>query len=67
LKEEAKKHLHLTVFDAAKIAKKARVDKLFLIHVGSRYLKNMKSFLKESKDIFEKSYLPRDLDIFVLK
>lgn len=62
MKEEAEEHLHLTVSDAAEIAKKAKVKKLFLIHISSRYLRDMNSFLKDAKEIFKETYIPRDLD-----
>jgi len=67
LKKEADEHLHLTVLDAAEIAKKANAKKLLLVHVSSRYLKDMKCFLNEAKEVFKESYLPRDLDFFVLE
>jgi ribonuclease Z len=66
MKKEAEEHLHLTISDAAKIAKKAKVKKLFLIHISSRYLGDMKSFLKDAKEIFKETYLPRDLDFLEL-
>jgi ribonuclease Z len=62
MKKEAEEHKHMTVDQVAKIAKKAKVKKLYLAHVSSRYLKNMKEILDESKKIFDKSYLVRDLD-----
>jgi ribonuclease Z len=56
----------MTVEEVAKIAKKADVKKLMITHVSSRYLKDMKKILDEAKNIFEESYLPRDLDFFEL-
>jgi len=67
LEKEAEEHLHLTVGQVANIAKKAKVKKLILTHVSSRYLKDLKSLLDESKKIFKESYLPRDLDFFILE
>lgn len=66
LSKEAEEHMHLTVVDVAHVAKKAKVKKLIITHVSSRYLKDMKNLLNEAKEIFEESYLPRDLDFFEL-
>ena len=66
LEKEAREHLHLTVGQVAEVAKKAKVKKLIITHVSSRYLKNMKALLDEAKKIFKESYLPRDLDFFLL-
>jgi ribonuclease Z len=67
LKKEAEEHFHLTVGQVADIAKKAKVKKLVLTHVSSRYLNNLDGLLKEAKKIFKESYLPRDLDFFLLE
>lgn len=66
LKKEALERMHLTVKQVARVAKKAKVKKLIVTHVSSRYLKNMKGLLDEAKEVFENSYLPRDLDFFEL-
>lgn len=66
LKKEAEERMHLTVEQIAKIAKKAKVKKLIVTHVSSRYLRDMKGLLNEAKEIFEESYLSRDLDFFDL-
>jgi len=62
LKKEALEHLHLTVDQAAGIAKKSHAKKLILTHVSSRYLKDMKGLLNEAREIFKESYLVRDLE-----
>jgi len=62
LTKEAEEHLHLTVTQAAEVAKKAKVKKLILTHISSRYLKDMKSLLSEAKEVFSESYLVKDLD-----
>jgi len=62
LSKEAEDHLHLTVIQAAQIAKKSKSKKLILTHVSSRYLKNMKGLLKEAKGVFTESYLVKDLE-----
>lgn len=64
LSKEAEDHLHLTNEQAAKLAKKSKVEKLFLVHVSSRYIKDFKTFLNESKEIFKGTFLPRDLESF---
>ncbi|MEM0466584.1 MAG: ribonuclease Z [Candidatus Thermoplasmatota archaeon] len=52
---------HTTSVQAAKIAVQAQVEKLFLIHISPRYLDT--NILKdEAKKIFQKTYIPNDLD-----
>ncbi len=65
--DKAKEHKHMTSTEAAQIAKKAKVDRLYLIHVSQRYEKDMNKILSECKKIFKESYLPKDLDIVVLQ
>jgi len=62
LKEKALEHNHMTVIDAAKIAKKAKVKKLILTHISQRYEANLKSILDQAKDIFSNSYIVKDFD-----
>lgn len=62
LEDKAKEYKHLTSEQVAKIAKKAKVKKLFLIHVSQRFSKNFKGVLEEAKKIFKDSHLPKDLD-----
>ncbi len=62
LSKEAEEHLHLTVEQAAQVAKKSNSKKLILTHISSRYLKDMKSLLEEAKEVFSESYLVKDLD-----
>lgn len=66
LKKEAEEHMHMTVKQVGEVAEKAKVGKLFIIHVSSRYLKNMKELLAEVESIFENVYFPRDLEFFEL-
>ncbi|MCX6749732.1 MAG: ribonuclease Z [Candidatus Pacearchaeota archaeon] len=63
LKELAKKHQHLTSRQAAEISKKAKVKKLFLVHISQRYEKNSERILSEAKKVFKNSVIPQDLDI----
>ena len=57
---------HTTASQAAEIAKKADVDKLFLIHISPRYNEN--SVLEdEAKKIFKNSVVPKDFHEFEVK
>jgi len=64
LKKEAEEHLHMTVKQAADVAKKSKSKKLILTHIGGRHAKEMKELLKEAQSIFPNSTLARDLDKF---
>lgn len=59
----AKQYKHLTVNQAAEIAKKSNSKKLILTHLSQRYDKDNKKILNTSKKIFKKSYLAEDLDV----
>ena len=63
MREKAKAYRHLTVSQAAQIAKKAKVKKLFLTHISQRYEKNQKKTLGEARKIFKNSFLAKDLDV----
>ena len=60
--EVAEEHGHLTSVDAAKIAKKAKVKSLILIHLSQRYDAIPKVILKEAKKVFKDVVIPEDLD-----
>jgi len=60
--EIAEKYSHLTSIDAAKIAKKAKVKKLALIHLSQRYDMIPKIILNETKTIFSNVIVPEDLE-----
>ncbi len=62
LKEKALEHNHMTVVDAAKIAKKAKVKKLILTHISQRYEANLKDVLSQAKEFFPNSILVKDFD-----
>ena len=66
LEDHAKEYYHMVAGDVAKIAKKAKVGKLFLTHISSRYEKNPKVILKEAKLVFKNSFLAKDLESFSL-
>ncbi|MEA3329795.1 MAG: ribonuclease Z [Nanoarchaeota archaeon] len=61
--ELAKEYGHLTVGQTAKIAKKAKVEKLVLTHLSQRYENKEKEFLKVAQKIFKNSVLAKDLMI----
>lgn len=63
LEDQAKEHRHMTVNQTASVAKKAKVKKLILTHISSRYEKNLNEILNEAKKIFKESYLVKDLDV----
>jgi ribonuclease Z len=63
LADLAKQYKHLTVKQAAEIAKKSNSKKLILTHLSQRYDKTNKKILNSSKKTFKKSYLAEDLDI----
>jgi len=60
--EVAMEHGHLTSVDAAKIAKKAKVKALVLMHLSQRYDEIPKVILKEAKEVFENTRVVEDLD-----
>jgi ribonuclease Z len=59
LEDIAKEYGHTTAAQAAEIAKKARVEKLFLVHVSPRYL-DYRVLENDAKKIFVQSFVPRD-------
>ena len=63
LAEKAKAYMHLTSVEAGKIAKKANVKKLCLVHISERYEKNSSDLLKQAKKHFRNTILPNDLDV----
>ncbi|MFH0712105.1 MAG: ribonuclease Z [archaeon] len=61
--EIAEKYGHLTSVGAAKIAKKAKVGELILMHLSQRYDEIPKKILGEAKKIFKKTRVVEDLDV----
>jgi ribonuclease Z len=59
--DRAKEYHHLTSRQAATIAKKSKVKRLFLTHVSQRYEKKPKQVLKEAKKVFKNTILAEDL------
>ncbi len=60
-KDRAIESLHSTAKEAAEIAKKANVKKLFLFHYSARN-KNEKEFEKEAKQVFSNTIAAKDFD-----
>jgi len=66
LEEVAAEYGHSTAKQAAEIAKKAEVDKLFLVHISPRYL-DPKPLEEEAKEIFKDSIVPKDFQSFEIR
>ena len=60
--EIADEYGHLSSVGAAKIAKKAKVKGLVLMHLSQRYEAIPKVILKEAKEVFKDVIIPEDLD-----
>lgn len=67
LEDKAKEHYHLTSKQAGEIAKKSDSKKLILTHLSQRYEQDTKKILEEVKEVFDNSFVARDLDIFYLE
>ena len=66
IEAKANEYGHSTAQQAAQIAKKAGVKKLFLVHISPRY-KEGKLLEEDAKKVFEKSYVTHDfMEIEVL-
>jgi ribonuclease Z len=59
LQDIAKEYGHTTAAQAAEIAKKARVEKLYLVHISPRYL-DFHVLEDEARSVFPHSYVPKD-------
>ncbi len=61
LKDISFEYGHTTAMQAAEIAVKAKVEKLFLTHISPRYLDN--SVLEEeARKVFKNSFVPKDFE-----
>ncbi|UCF12412.1 MAG: ribonuclease Z [Thermoplasmatales archaeon] len=60
LKDIAGDYGHSTAFQAAEIAKKAKVEKLFLTHISPRYLDH-RVIENDARKVFKNSFVPKDL------
>ncbi len=61
LSERASRYGHMTVKQAAQLAKAACVERLYLQHISPRYAKKRKDLLAEARRIFPNSFLAEDL------
>lgn len=66
LEDVSMEYGHTTASQAAEIAKKANVEKLFLIHISPRYF-NGKELEEEAQKIFKNSFVPKDLQGIEIK
>jgi len=66
LEDVADDYGHTTAFQAGEIAKKAKVGKLFLIHISPRYLDH-RVLENDAKKAFKDSIVPKDFQEFEVK
>ena len=66
LKTQAEEHKHMTIKQAAEVAKKSKSKKLILTHISQRYENKSKKVLEEAKKIFKNTEIAKDLDKFNL-
>lgn len=63
--EEAVISGHSSVREAAEVAFKAGVERLYLFHISSRY-RDEDSLLREAREVFKNSFLVKDLDAILI-
>ncbi|AGB04953.1 ribonuclease Z [Aciduliprofundum sp. MAR08-339] len=66
LEDKANEYGHSSARQAARIAKRANVDTLLLVHISPRY-KDPTTIENEAKKIFPNSFVVNDLDEFIVK
>jgi ribonuclease Z len=66
LEDIAKEYGHTTAAQAAEIAKKAGVEKLFLVHISPRYL-DYRVIENDARKIFIQSFVPKDFQEIEIK
>ncbi len=66
IEDRANQYGHSSARQAAEIAKRANVRKLFLVHISPRY-KKPDTLLEEAREIFPDVIVPRDYDEFIVK
>jgi ribonuclease Z len=64
--DSATKYFHSTARQAAQVARDAQVGKLLLGHYSARYADET-ILLEEAKNVFEKTFLTNEMDIFDVK
>lgn len=58
----AYQYFHTTAYDAARLAKEARVKQLILTHISSRYQQDgLQDLLKEAQSVFKATKIAKDL------
>ncbi len=62
--DEAAEQGHSTATQAARIARQANVRRLYLFHISPRYEGREEQLLREAREIFPETYLPRDLEVY---
>ena len=65
LKDQAVLYKHMTAKQAATVAKKAGVGRLYLIHLSSRYPRS-KEILEDAAAVFKNTVVAKDLDVITL-
>ena len=66
LEDIAREYGHATAFQAAEIAKKANIERLFLIHVSPRYLDH-RVLENDARKVFKNSFVPKDFQEVEIK
>jgi len=66
LEDIANEYGHATAYQAAEIAKKAKVERLFLTHISPRYLDPL-VLENDARKIFKNSFVPKDFQEFEIK
>ena len=66
LEDTANEYGHATAFQAAEIAKKANVERLFLTHISPRYLDHH-VLENDAQKIFKNSFVPKDFQEVEIK
>lgn len=66
VKDHATKYKHMTISQAAQVAKKSNSNKLTLTHISQRYENKTQEVLKEAKKVFKNTEVAKDLDTFSL-
>ena len=66
LEEVSWEYGHTTTVQAAKIGKKADVDKLFLVHISPRYI-STRAMEREAQKVFKNSFIPKDFEEIEVK
>ncbi|RXJ04619.1 ribonuclease Z [Anaerobacillus alkaliphilus] len=60
-------HYHSTAYEAAKLAVESGAKALFLNHISSRYSKGVEELLEEATAIFTPTFIPNDLETYLVK